>query len=79
MNSSSESKITGAIAVDSIGSRIIAAARLAATEHLVRDRLESSDNAFKAQAMIGGTGRLVTDDNASVVSGSLPVVEENNN
>ncbi len=54
--------MTDANATDSLGSRIIAAAQLAVEQHLERDRKDSSDSSQKAQAMIGGTDRRVTDD-----------------
>jgi hypothetical protein len=61
---------------DSLGTRINTAARLAAQLHLKLDQQENSPR--KAQAMIGGTDRRVTDDPSllSVVSSPLPVVEE---
>jgi hypothetical protein len=77
MNSFSKPKMSDAIATESLGSRIIAAARLAVAEHLERDRQEQSSR--RAQALIGGTDRRVTDDHSSVVSGPWSVVPEKNN
>jgi hypothetical protein len=71
--------MTDAIATDSLGSRIISAARLAVEAHLEMDRKENAQSSQKAQAMVGGADRRVTDDNSSVVSGPLSVVTEKNN
>jgi hypothetical protein len=66
-----------ATTADSLGARIISAARLAAAVHAQMDAQDASKN--QSRAMIGGTDRLVTDDNQSVVSGPLSVVQDQNN
>ena len=66
-----------ATAADSLGARILSAARLAVAVHLEMDQRESLLKTPKAKAMIGGTDRLVTDDPipSSVVSDPLSVVD----
>ncbi len=68
-------------AFDSLGARIVSAARLAVSTHLELERQESLVSTNKAQAMIGGTDRRVTDDqmSQSVVRSPSSVVEDPNN
>jgi len=69
--------MTDSYATDSLGLRINAAARLAVVKHLEMDQQE--EHSQKARAGVGGTDRLVTDDNSSVVSGPSSVVTDQNN
>jgi hypothetical protein len=68
----------GTTVADSLGARIVSAARLAVEMHLAMSDQQPSS---LQKAMIGGTDRRVTDDTIplSVVSGPSSVVDDSNN
>jgi hypothetical protein len=68
-------------AIDSLGSRILSAARMAVALHLSLDNPRDGEQMLQQKAMIGGTDRRVTEDSLSlsVVSGPLSVVKQSNN